>query len=80
MQATELARERDSLNIKIDQMRNELTEAQREVVIVRRSVVEEKQTLEQRLDEERKAKERARQQLDSRMEEFQRRKSKFACL
>jgi kinesin family protein 4/21/27 len=80
MQATELARERDSLNIKIDQMRNELTEAQREVVIVRRSVAEEKETLEQRLDEERKARERARQQLDARTEEFQRRKSKFACL
>ncbi|TFK30051.1 kinesin [Coprinopsis marcescibilis] len=80
MQATELARERDTLNTKIEQMRNELVDAQREVVSVRRSVVEEKQSLEQRLDEERKAKERARQQLDSRMEELQRRKSKFACL
>ncbi|EAU88724.2 kinesin [Coprinopsis cinerea okayama7 len=80
MQATELARERDTLNTKLEQMRNELAEAQREVVTVRRSVVEEKQSLEQRLDEERRAKERVRQQLDSRMEELQRRKSKFACL
>ncbi|TFK42468.1 kinesin domain-containing protein [Crucibulum laeve] len=80
MQATELARERDTLNGKIEGLRNELTEAKREVVTVRRSIVEEKQSLEQRLDEERKAKERARQQLDSRMEELQRRKSKFACL
>jgi len=80
MQATELARERDTLNIKLEAMRNELSEAKREVVTVRRSIVEEKQSLEQRLDEERKAKERARQQLDSRMEELQRRKSKFACL
>ncbi|KAF6764027.1 kinesin [Ephemerocybe angulata] len=80
MQATELARERDTLNVKVEQMRNELSDAQREVVSVRRSVVEEKQSLEQRLDEERKAKERARQQLDSRMDELQRRKSKFACL
>lgn len=80
MQATELARERDSLNNKMEQMRGELAEAQREVVTVRRSVVEEKQSLEQRLDEERRAKDRVRQQLDSRMEELQRRKSKFACL
>lgn len=80
MQATELARERDTLNSKLESLRNELTEAKREVVTVRRSVVEEKQSLEQRLDEERKAKERARQQLDSRMEELQKRKSKFACL
>lgn len=80
MQATELARERDTLNIKLEQMRNELSDAQREVVTVRRSVVEEKQSLEQRLDEERKAKERARQQLDSRLEELQRKRSKFACL
>ena len=33
-----------------------------------------------RAEEERRAKERARAQLDSRMEELQRRKSKFACL
>ncbi|KAJ3512103.1 hypothetical protein NLJ89_g3722 [Agrocybe chaxingu] len=80
MQATELARERDTLNNKIEALRNELSEAKREVVSVRRSIVEEKQSLEQRLDEERKAKERVRQQLDSRMEELQKRKSKFACL
>jgi len=80
MQATELARERDTLNGQLDSLRNELQEAKREVVTVRRSIVEEKQSLELRLDEERKAKERARQQLDTRMDELQRRKSKFACL
>ncbi|GLB34798.1 putative kinesin motor, catalytic domain [Lyophyllum shimeji] len=80
MHATELARERDTLNAKIEALRNELAEAKREVVTVRRSIVEEKQSLEQKLDEERKAKERARQQLDSRMDELQKRKSKFACL
>ncbi|KAG6900399.1 hypothetical protein C0993_011092 [Termitomyces sp. T159_Od127] len=80
MHATEMARERDTLNAKVDAMRNELAEAKREVVTVRRSIVEEKQSLEQKLDEERKAKERARSQLDSRMDEIQRRKSKFACL
>ncbi|KAF8077786.1 kinesin domain-containing protein [Lyophyllum atratum] len=80
MHATELARERDTLNTKLEALRNELTDAKREVVTVRRSIVEEKQSLEQRLDEERKAKERARQQLDTRMDELQKRKSKFACL
>ncbi|KAF5380852.1 hypothetical protein D9615_004103 [Tricholomella constricta] len=80
MHATELARERDTLNSKLEALRTELSEAKREVVTVRRSIVEEKQSLEQKLDEERKAKERARQQLDSRMDELQKRKSKFACL
>ncbi|KAK0482548.1 kinesin domain-containing protein [Armillaria novae-zelandiae] len=81
MHATELARERDTLNSKLEGLRNELVEAKREVVNVRKSIVEEKQSYEQRLDEERKAKERARQQLDSRMEELtSKRKSKFACL
>ncbi|EGN95624.1 hypothetical protein SERLA73DRAFT_142439 [Serpula lacrymans var. lacrymans S7.3] len=80
MQATELARERDSLSNTIDGLRGELQEAKREVVTVRRSIAEEKQSLESRLDEERRAKERARAQLDTRMEELQKRKSKFACL
>ncbi|KAF8882429.1 hypothetical protein BD779DRAFT_929645 [Infundibulicybe gibba] len=35
---------------------------------------------ERRLDEERRGKERVRQQLDVRMAELQKRKSKFACL
>ncbi|KAJ7461530.1 kinesin [Mycena latifolia] len=80
MHATELARERDTLNVKLEALRSELEETKREVVSVRNSVVQEKQSLEQRLDEERKAKERARQQLDVRMDELQKRKSKFACL
>lgn len=80
MQATELARERDGLNNQIMSLRTDLHEAKNEVANVRRSVVEEKQSLEHRLDEERRAKERARAQLDSRVEELQRRKSKFACL
>ncbi|CAL1705613.1 unnamed protein product [Somion occarium] len=80
MQATEMARERDNLNNQVTALRTELHEAKNEVVSVRRSIVEEKQSLESRLDEERRAKERARAQLDSRMDELQRRKSKFACL
>lgn len=80
LQATELSKERDRLNAQVETVRNELQEAKREVANVRRSIVEEKQSLEHRLDEERKAKERARAQLDSRMEELQKRKSKFACM
>ncbi|OCB86667.1 kinesin [Sanghuangporus baumii] len=80
MQATELARERDNLNSRLEVMRRELEDARREVTVVRRSVIEEKQSLESRLDEERRAKERVRQQLDMRVEELQKRKSKFVCL
>lgn len=80
MQATEIARERDNLNTQIGTLRHELHEAKTEVVNVRQSIVEEKQSLEQRLDMERRAKERVKQQLDSRIDELPRRKSKFACL
>jgi kinesin family protein 4/21/27 len=82
MHATEIARERDSLNVMIERLRVELQEAKREVVSVRNSAAQEKQSLEQRLDEERKSKER--QQLEVRMEvrvdNLQKRKSKFVCL
>ncbi|KAF7363854.1 Kinesin-domain-containing protein [Mycena sanguinolenta] len=82
MHATEIARERDALNVKIDALRAELEETRREMVNVRNSVAQEKQSLEQRLEEERerKAKERARQQLEVRVDDMQKRKSKFACL
>ena len=80
MQATEIARERDTLNQQIERLRTELEDARREVATVRRSIVEEKQSLEHKLDEERRAKERVRQQLDMRVEELSKRKSKFVCL
>ena len=80
MQATEISRERDTLTTQVVSLRQELAEAKNEVANVRRSIVEEKKSLERSLDEERRAKERARAQLDSRMDELQRRKSKFACL
>lgn len=80
MQATELARERDGLNTQVAGLKAELADARNEVVNVRRSVAEEKQNMAHQLDEERRAKERARAQLDSRMDDIQKRKSKFACL
>lgn len=80
LQATEFARERDALQHQLDSARTDLQDAKREVVSVRMSIVEEKQSLEQRLDEERRAKERARAQLDTRMEELARKKSKYVCI
>lgn len=80
LQANEHVKERDTLNAEIDALRAQLQQAQQEITNARRSVVEEKQNYEARLEEERRAKERTRAQLDSRMEELQKRKSKFACL
>ena len=80
MQATEIARERDNLSGQVERLRRELDVSRQEINDVRRSVIEEKQSLEARLDEERRAKERTRQQLEMRVEEIQKRKSKFACL
>jgi len=79
MHATELAHKRDSLKTHMASLRNE-SETKREVTLVRRSVVEEKQSLENRLDEERRAKKRVRAQLNSWMEELQKRKPEFICL
>lgn len=76
----ELVKERDSLISQVQGLRAQLEEAQQEITQVRRSVVEEKNSLEQRLLDERLAKDKARQQLESRMEELQKRKSKFACI
>lgn len=80
MQATELARERDTLNTQLQTLRVELDESKREITSIQRSVVEEKQSMEHRFDEERRARERTRAQLEARVEEVQRRKSKFVCL
>jgi len=80
MQANEYAKERDTLNAQIESLRSQLQTSQQEIVSVRRSVVEEKQSFESRLEEERRQKERTRAQLDSRMEELQKRKSKYVCL
>jgi hypothetical protein len=80
MQATEIARERDALTQQVDGLRRDVTNSRQEAQSVRQSIVEEKQSLESRLNEERRAKERARADLDARMVELTKRKSKFACL
>ncbi|KAG8884235.1 hypothetical protein FRB97_004740 [Tulasnella sp. 331] len=80
LQSNELVKERDSHQQQINGLRQQVLEAQREASSLRRSVAEEKLSLEHRLEEERKAKERARAQLDSRMEEMSKRKSKFPLI
>ncbi|KAF7322353.1 Kinesin domain-containing protein [Mycena chlorophos] len=80
MHATELARERDTLTTRLEALRVELDEARREISNVRNSVAQEKQSYEQRINEERRAKERTRLDLEARVDEAQRRKPKFSCL
>lgn len=82
LQSNELAKERDSYQQQMTGLRQQIVEAQQEASNMRRSVLQEKESLESRLAEERRAKERARAQLDSRMEEMAlaKRRSKFVCL
>ncbi len=80
LQSSDLAKERDALNTQIQALQTQLRDAQDDSARLRRSMQEEKQTAERRLEEERKARERARAQLDQRMEDMQKRKSKFVCM
>lgn len=80
MQANEYSRERDLANEQLSALRAQLQQSQQEAASVQRSVAEEKREYKNRLEEDRKAEDRARAQLESRMEEIQKRKSKFVCL
>ena len=79
-QANEHNRDRESLSRQLDNSRTENRELKHQLAIAQQAVIEQTQSLESRLDEERRAKDRARAQLDARMEELQKRKSKFACM
>lgn len=83
LQMNELVKERDKLSSINDQLKQELTKANLEVENVRSNVMAEKVEFENRLGEERRAKESAKKLLESRMEEMQNsrmtRKSKFNC-
>ncbi|KAG0147379.1 hypothetical protein CROQUDRAFT_656109 [Cronartium quercuum f. sp. fusiforme G11] len=83
LQMNELAKERDKLQGMNDGLRQELERANAEVEHVRSDVMAEKVEFENRLGEERRAKESAKKLLESRMEEMQNsrmtRKSKFNC-
>ncbi|KZP01048.1 kinesin-domain-containing protein [Calocera viscosa TUFC12733] len=80
LQSSDLAKERDALNTQIQSLQTQLRDAQDDSTRLRRSMQEEKQTSDRKLDEERKARERARALLDQRMEDMQKRKSKFVCM
>jgi len=75
----ETNKERDSAQAEATRLQQQLEEAQKEVSNVRNSVIVEKQSLEERLSEERRAKERARAQLEQRLNEVtqQKQNSKF---
>ncbi|KAH9818942.1 hypothetical protein DFH28DRAFT_1123320 [Melampsora americana] len=83
LQMNELVKERDKLNLMNESLKQELSQANLEVENVRNNVMAEKVEFENRLGEERRAKESAKKLLESRMEEMQNsrmtRKSKFNC-
>ncbi len=68
-QMQEINKERDSAQAEASRLRQQLEEAHKEVSTVRNSIIVEKRSLEDRLSEERKAKERARAQLEQRLNE-----------
>ncbi|KAH8921467.1 kinesin-domain-containing protein [Atractiella rhizophila] len=75
MQMNDLSKERDEFSRQNDQLRQQVLESRQEVDNLR----SREQAVESRLEQERLAKESARNQLDRRMEEMSRRKSKFNC-
>ncbi|KAI8453605.1 hypothetical protein BY996DRAFT_4582929, partial [Phakopsora pachyrhizi] len=81
LQMTELAKDRDKMASVNESLRKELSDANEEVENVRNNVLAEKVQFENQLGEERRAKENAKKQLESRIEEMQAsrmtRKSKF---
>ncbi|KAK0545048.1 hypothetical protein OC846_005818 [Tilletia horrida] len=81
VQLGEMTRERDRLQIQIDDLRDQAATAQRNLESVRNSVLIEKQGLESKIQEERLAKEKAREALEARLEEVSRRKnSRLFCM
>lgn len=75
----ELAKDRDNANTTVSQLRNEIESKQAEVDNARSSMVEEKRQSAFRLDQERAARDKARAQLEQRVEDMQKRKSKLRC-
>jgi chromosome segregation ATPase len=69
-QLQETNKERESAQAEAARSRKQLEEAQKEVSSVRNSIIVEKRSLEDRLSEERRAKERAKAQLEQRLNEM----------
>jgi hypothetical protein len=61
----------------LERLQAELDAARKEVVSVRSSIIIEKRSLEDRLSEERRAKEKTRRQFEERLEAVQAKHSKF---
>ncbi|KAK0536360.1 hypothetical protein OC835_002043 [Tilletia horrida] len=81
VQLGEVTRERDRLQTQIDDLRDQAVTAQRNLESVRNSVLLEKQGYESKIQEERMAKEKAREALEARLEEVSRRKnSRLFCM
>jgi len=81
VQLGEVTRERDRLQTQIDDLRDQAATAQRNLESVRNSGLLEKQGYESKIQEERMAKEKAREALEARLEEVSRRKnSRLFCI
>ncbi|UZJ52336.1 hypothetical protein CBS101457_001656 [Exobasidium rhododendri] len=81
LQLSEATRERDRYAMQADELRSQVTQAQRETDNVRNSVLLEKQGFESKLQMEREAKENARRALEARLDEVQKKKNgKLFCM
>jgi chromosome segregation ATPase len=74
----DVTRQRDDAAAQVERLERALADAQREVAAVRQSGAAETQALQSQLDEERRTRERARELLESRMAELQKRKSNWS--
>ncbi|CAO1629670.1 unnamed protein product [Parajaminaea phylloscopi] len=81
VQLGEVTRERDRYASQSEDLRQQVTAAQREAETVRNSVLLEKQSFERKIREERQAKEKAARDLELQLEEINRKKSsKLFCM
>jgi chromosome segregation ATPase len=74
----DVTRQRDDATAQVERLERELADSKREVAAVRQSGAAETQGLQSQLDEERRTRERARELLESRMAELQKRKSNWS--
>ena len=82
MQLAEISRERDRFSSQADELQAQIKTATAEVERVRSSVILEKQDYESKIQQERAAKEKAKEALEARLEEASRKKhsSRLFCM
>lgn len=81
VQLSEVTRERDRYSQQADELRDQVSRAEREVEKVKNGVLLEKQEMEAKFKAERSAKEKATRDFEMRMEEINRKKnSKLFCM